>query len=142
MVEIRLKNLQIKIPTQKLKKIKVGILYLFGSQVEGTSGPQSDIDLGVVFTDTGTIRKAKDSLEIYTYLFNLLSDVFPHKKVDIVFLQRSPLFLQFEVVTRGKVLYEVSSYFRANYTEKVIKEYIDFKPLLDKMNEVTLEVFS
>jgi len=133
--------MQIKLPVEKLKGEKIGVLYLFGSQVEGTFTPLSDIDLGVVFTDTRVLRNAKDSLRIYTYLYELLSDVFPHKEIDIVFLQHSSLSLQFEAVTRGKVLYEVSPYFRVEYTEKVIKEYIDFKPLLDKMNEVIVESF-
>jgi len=62
--------------------------------------------------------------------------------VDIVFLQRASVPLQFEVVTRGKVLYEVSSKFRADYIEDVLRKYLDFKPLLDEMDKTCLEFFS
>jgi len=126
---------------KKLRKEKVGILYLFGSEVEGIASSHSDIDLGVVFTETKFLKRAKDSLGIYIRLYDFISDVFPHREVDIVFLQRASLPLQFEAVTKGKILYEVSPYFRARYTERVIKEYVDFKPLLDKMDKATLEAF-
>ncbi|MHA1664721.1 MAG: hypothetical protein ACTSVW_02685, partial [Candidatus Njordarchaeales archaeon] len=63
-------------------------------------------------------------------------------EVDIVFLQNSPISLQFEAVVEGKVLYEVSSNFRADYTEEVLRKYLDFEPLLRKLDKTTLEAFS
>ncbi len=127
--------------SERLKKENVGLIYLFGSEVQGTSTPRSDVDLGVVFTTTDFFRDSQKCLEVYVFLYDLLSDFFPEREIDLVFLQRSPLSLQFEAVTRGKVLYEISPLFRADYTERVIKKYVDFKPLLEKFNQATLEAF-
>ena len=126
---------------QKLKEEKVGILYLFGSQLEGTSTYCSDVDLGVVFTHAYFLKNAKESLDTYVRLYDFLSDVFPRDRVDIVFLQHSSLPIQFEAVTRGMALYQVSSQLRAAYAEKVIKAYIDFKPILDRMDKLTVKSF-
>jgi len=40
-----------KFPVSLLHKLKLGIVYLFGSQLKGNITPMSDIDLGIVFTD-------------------------------------------------------------------------------------------
>ena len=36
---------KIKLPAQKLNELKVGLVYLFGSEAEGTAGPLSDVDI-------------------------------------------------------------------------------------------------
>ena len=43
------------------------------------------------------------------------------------------------MVTTGKVIYRVSREFEYDYKEKIIKEYIDFKPLLDVQDQILLE---
>ncbi len=65
--------------------------------------------------------------------------LFPNKELDIVFLNNAPLTLKFEVVTTGKVIYSISEKFSADYKERVIKEYIDFKPLLEEQDKILLE---
>ena len=103
----------------------------------------SDVDIGIVFTNSKVL---KDSLKVYSELYPFFSRIksppFLHREVDIVFLQRASVPLQFEVVTRGEVLYEISSKFRADYTEYVLRKYLDFKPLLDEMDKACLEFFS
>ena len=53
----------------------------------------------------------------------------------LVLLGQAPLPVRFQVVTRGKVLYRASAdssrmtLFEADYRERAVKEYIDFKPL-------------
>ena len=128
-----------KLNINKLKKLRVGIVYLFGSEVRGNTLPLSDVDIGIVFTDISVL---KDSLKIYDELYRLFTEVYPLKReIDIVFLQNSSLPLQFEAAFEGKVLYEVSPDFRADYTEKVLKDYLDFKPLLEELDKITLEAF-
>ena len=131
-----------KIPVSLLHKLKVGIIYLFGSQLKGNITSMSDIDLGIVFTDPDVL---KDSLKVYSELYLLFSRIksplFLDREMDIVFLQKASVTLQFEVVTRGRVLYEISSKFRADYAEDVLRKYLDFKPLLDEMDKVCLEFF-
>jgi len=47
--------------------------------------------------------------------------------------------LKFEVVTTGRVIYRISEDYDCNYKEKVVKEYIDFKPLLDEQDQELLK---
>ncbi len=58
---------------QKLKELKVGIFYLFGSTVLGTEREDSDIDIGVVFVEPNILE---NSLEIYNILYEILSPSF------------------------------------------------------------------
>ncbi|HOJ93528.1 MAG TPA: nucleotidyltransferase domain-containing protein [Dictyoglomaceae bacterium] len=120
----------------KLKDLKIALLYLFGSSVLGTEREDSDVDIGVVFLDDNIL---KDSLKVYNALYEILSPIFPEKELDIVFLDRAPLTLKFEVVTTGRVIYKISEDYDCNYKEKVVKEYIDFKPLLDEQDQELLK---
>lgn len=119
-----------------MKDLKIALLYLFGSSVLGTEREDSDVDIGVVFLDDNIL---KDSLKVYNALYEILSPIFPEKELDIVFLDRAPLTLKFEVVTTGRVIYKISEDYDCNYKEKVVKEYIDFKPLLDEQDQELLK---
>ena len=119
-----------------LKKMSISLIYLFGSSITGTQRAESDIDIGVVFEKPDRI---KNTMIIFEELYLSLSQVFPDRDLDIVFLDFAPLTLQFEVVTTGKVIYRVSREFEYDYKEKIIKEYIDFKPLLDIQDQILLE---
>jgi len=119
-----------------LKKLSISLIYLFGSSITGTQRAESDIDIGVVFEKPDRI---KNTMIIFEELYLSLSQVFPDRDLDIVFLDFAPLTLQFEVVTTGKVIYRVSREFEYDYKEKIIKEYIDFKPLLDVQDQILLE---
>ena len=119
-----------------LKKLNISLIYLFVSSVIGTQRAESDIDIGIVFEKPECI---KNTMIIFEELYLSLSQVFPDRDLDIVFLDFAPLPLQFEVVTTGKVIYRVSREFEYDYKEKIIKEYIDFKPLLDIQDQILLE---
>ena len=119
-----------------LKKLNISLIYLFGSSIIGTQRAESDIDIGVVFEKP---ERIKNTMIIFEELYLSLSQVFTDRDLDIVFLYFAPLTLQFEVVTTGKVIYRVSREFEYDYKEKIIKEYIDFKPLLDIQDQILLE---
>lgn len=130
----------IRLPADELKKLKVGLVYLFGSHAEGVAGPASDYDIGIVFTDSTIVRG--NTIEIYNALYNTFSDIFDlsnFKAIDIVFLERAPLELRFDVISHGVVLFEISPEFRADFEERVEMLYRDFKPLLDEFDRTILE---
>jgi len=125
----------------KMERLKVGIVYLYGSRVEGVSRPNSDFDLGVVFQDPSVLE---NSLQVYSEFYDLFSEEFPvtfQREVDIVFLQRASIQLRFEVVNKGKVLFEISPCVRVKFEEEVIRKYLDFAPFLKEYEEVTREMF-
>lgn len=128
-----------KLPNKKLKEFKVGIVYLYGSVVGGYESQFSDIDIGVVFTEPKVLE---NSLKLYSQLYEIFNEAIkPKKEIDLVFLQQTSLGLQFNVINEGKVIYEISGEFRADYEERVLNEYLDFKPVIDYFNKVAVEAF-
>lgn len=127
---------KIKLNKKLLKKNKVGLVFLFGSQITGARHPQSDIDLGVVFEDE-TIRKKKP-LEVYSDLYEAFSNSFKSLNIDIVYLREAPLALQFKAIDEGKVVYKISGKFFADYREEVMIRYFDFRFTEDYFNQVFL----
>ena len=128
---------KIELPIRVLQELKVGVVYLFGSEVDGTSTPLSDVDLGIVFTEP-----IADSLGAYNRLYGALADLVPDREIDVVLLHQAPLPVRFEAVTRREVLYQISAEFEADYRERIVKEYIDFEPLLEESARVILEAFT
>jgi len=126
---------KIELPIRELQELKVGVIYLFGSEVEGTNIPLSDVDLGIVFAEP-----VADALGAYTRLYEALA-VVPGREIDLVLLHQAPLSVRFEAVARGEVLYRTSAEFEADYRERIVKEYIDFEPLLKESARVILEAF-
>ena len=123
----------------KLVALGVGILYLFGSQAEGTAGKGSDVDVGIVFTDPATVRG--NTLDIYNALYDMLSetlDLSGNKTTDIVFLERAGLELAFDVITHGRILFEVSTDARLEYEDRVASLYRDFYPILLEADKAVL----
>jgi predicted nucleotidyltransferase len=127
----------IKIPKKyirRLKSLDIGVIYLFGSQAQGTANFASDFDIGVVLIDPSPLSDYKEYGKIYDELHEIFFDLFIKDRrieVDIVPLQKAPYSIRFEAIKHGKVLYEISSEFRANFEEFTTKMYLDFKPLLE-----------
>lgn len=131
---------KIKLPADKLKALKVALVYLFGSQAEGVAGPSSDIDIGVVFSDPALVRG--NTTEVYGKLYDIFSDFFDmsnFRNMDIVFLERAPLELRFDVISHGLALFEMSRDFRLDFEERTAALYRDFRPILNEFNRAVLE---
>ena len=133
-----------KIPKNSINKLEslgVGVVYLFGSQAQGTAHFDSDIDIGVVFLDPTPLFDYKKYSKIYQILFEFFSDLFRSgmRIIDIVPLQIAPYSLRFEAIVPGKILYQSSPIFRADFEEQVIKMYFDFRPMVEMYHRATLE---
>jgi uncharacterized protein len=120
---------------EKMKKLGIMAIYLFGSKAEGTSSFKSDIDIGIVIKDT---RRLENTQSLYNILYREFLTSSPGEQIDIVFLQQAPVPLQYNAVASGKVLYEEDPVKRAEYEESVINHYLDFKPILDYIDSVAL----
>jgi predicted nucleotidyltransferase len=127
----------------KLKELGVNTLYLFGSFAEGTETPFSDYDIGIIFNKNTSFSTAT-LLELYNKLYDILLAEFAdiEREIDIVFLQKASLSLNFEVISRGIIIFEDSAEFSVNYEERVMRDYLDFQYFLKEYEEVTMETFS
>ncbi len=126
----------ITLPHEKLQDLGIGLVYLFGSQVESASGPLSDVDIGIVCSDPATSQG--NTVHLYNKLFDIFSAVFKTDNIDIVFLHRAPLELKFDVVTHGRVLFAISKDFQDQFEHHTIMLYADFKPTLDQFDQAVL----
>jgi predicted nucleotidyltransferase len=120
----------------RLERMGVAIVYLFGSQATGRAFPFSDMDIGVVLNGS---EPEGDTRALYQSLYELFSEAFPKAKLDIVFLQTAPLTVQYSAIKEGKVLFEKDPTFTADYIWQVMKFYLDFKPVLDYFDRIALQ---
>lgn len=127
---------KIRLDREKLLRSGVGALIVFGSYVEGTSHPGSDIDVGVVFEDMKPLKS--DPVEVYGILYEELTEKMG-ENIDIVYLHEAPLSLQFNAVIEGVPVFYISEEFYYDYKERITKLYLDFKFFEDILDEALLE---
>ena len=118
---------------RRLEDLGVSVVYLFGSVAEGVAIPSSDLDLGILFR-----RFPDDPPGAYERLYDLLTDAFPGRHLDIVFLQRAGLELKGDAIRHGQVLYEASPAERATFEERTMLACADFAPLQREIDRTIL----
>ena len=120
----------------ELKKIGVSVVYLFGSRAIGRTSRLSDVDIGVVLKDP-----MEDTRSSYKILYELFSAIYPSSSLDIVFLHKASLALQYFAIKDGKIIFEEDPRFTADYENRVINQYLDFRPVLDMFDRVAMKRF-
>jgi len=123
----------------KFKQLGISIVYLFGSKVTGRGNKWSDRDIGVVLKN---LPPSSDTRALYNALYKLFSELYPKSKIDIVFLQKAPLSLQYSAIKEGKVLFEVNPKITVDYENKVVNQYLDFRPILDLFDHIQMERYA
>jgi predicted nucleotidyltransferase len=123
----------------KFKQLGISIVYLFGSKVTGRGNKWSDRDIGVVLKN---LPPSSDTRALYNALYKLFSELYPKSKIDIVFLQKAPLSLQYSAIKEGKVLFEVNPKITVDYENKVVNQYLDFRPILDLFDHIRMERYA
>jgi len=124
---------------EKFKRLGISIVYLFGSRITGGGNKLSDIDIGVVLKD---LPSSGDTRVLYNALYKLFSKLYSDSKIDIVFLQKAPLSLQYSSIKDGKVLFEEDPILTADYEYRVVNQYLDFRPVLDFFDNVGMERYA
>ena len=105
----------------------VRYIYVFGSFVDATTHPDSDIDLAFYSsTKTGDIRVWETEQEIAS-LYN--------KDVDLVDLSKAGDVLKMEVVSKGNVLYSASENDRRFFESRVVEDFMDYKEWVRPIEE-------
>lgn len=117
---------------KKLNKIfkqypSLKLVYLFGSQVSGKTGPLSDYDFAF-YIDDEKVNAHYTALEIEGKISTLLAT----EKVDSVILNYTDApELKYSIIKSGKVIYEIEPY-KLLIEPKILNEYFDFRFLLRK----------
>ena len=121
----------------ELKKIGVSVVYLFGSKATGKGSRTSDVDIGVVLR-----KPIEDTRSSYKILYDLFSAIYPSSRLDIVYLQKASLPLQYFAIKDGKIIFEEDPKSTADYENRVINQYLDFRPVLDLFDRVTMKRYA
>lgn len=109
---------------------KVGVVYLFGSQVTGKTHANSDLDLAIYFDESDPVKRAN-------LLFGLAGEISKILKTDNIDAHslndlRSPE-LKYQIIASGQVIFEREP-FRLIIEPRILNEYFDFTYLLKKYN--------
>ncbi len=129
---------------ERLERLGVEAVVLFGSHAEGLAGPLSDIDLGVLIQDTSVFKTGNygKKAELYNALYDIFSSLAGRTiqrlcNIDIVFLQSDNVNLQlkFHVSKHGVALFEKEPHAFPAFKEYVMERYADFSPLRKIFNE-------
>ena len=100
-------------------RVEIAAVYLFGSFGTEYEHPQSDIDLGIIFTRPVTLS---EELELDAALSLHVS----HDRIDMVNLNRAPIAVQFRALREGVIVYEGDYYKHSDFIEYVINTYPDY----------------
>ena len=123
----------------KLTKLGVQAVYLFGSRAMGKQSHFSDYDYAVLTRDGSHTRGDK----LYFILYDVFSDISPrtldNDVIDIVFLRDTGLELRFHVVQYGIVLLDSDPVERLRFESQTVLLYGDYRPLLESFDHAILE---
>ena len=105
---------------ENLKKYgDVVAIILFGSYVSNKVKPISDVDIAVI------VKNESMEHEIGSYSSNIF---------DIVPFHRLPLYIQFELLKHGKILFLRDENYFKEVKSRTLREYMEMKPLYERMS--------
>ena len=102
-------------------------VYLYGSFARGTAGPDSDVDLGLLFT-----RMTPSTLDAQPYDVEADLERLLGRAVQVVALNRAPVDLRARVLRDGKLLADFDSSARIRFEVRTRNEAFDLEPILTR----------
>lgn len=127
---------------EKLKKYfsekpEVSAAYLYGSFARDEAKKDSDIDLGVLITRSGTKRGRFDIPQVrMTEEIEQLLD----KEVEVQDLESCGVEFSHRVLSEGRLVYCRDERKRMEFEEKLIRTYFDLKPFFDEYSKSISEI--
>lgn len=135
-----IKKINFNFPKDRLEKLGVSAIYLFGSQSSGNAGFLSDFDFGIILKDASVLSDYKKKKDIYNELYDIFSDQIKRiVNIDILFLQGANLQYQYNAAVKGELMYCDDLKAAADFKEKAMEYYADFAPLRRLFQRSTLE---
>jgi len=111
-------------------------LYAFGSLADGNLKPLSDLDFGILLSDSlDKQERFKKSID----LIDTFNETLKTDEIDIVILNDGPLRFAYHILKTGKLLHCRDKNQLIDFVEKTIKLYLDFKPARDQIDQAFLE---
>lgn len=110
------------------EKYNINFLILFGSQAEGRTHSESDVDIGF---------EAEEKLEFRdrARLNSELTGIFGNDRVDLVNLHRASPLLFYKIMQDGEVIYTDDPLRYHELSTYAFKKYVETKPLRKRKRE-------
>ncbi len=106
------------------QNFNIRFAYLSGSWVRHQNASWSDIDIFASWPESQT-TSPEEYLSKWTQLNVDAAVVTNLDAIEITFLERVPLHVQFNVIAEGMLLYEISEEIRTRFIERLLREYPD-----------------
>jgi predicted nucleotidyltransferase len=108
---------------------EVVLAYLYGSYALGQEWTESDLDVGVLFEERESSYEVfRRALRHAAELQSKLGEI----EIDLRELNGAPVEFLMQVIKPNRCLYARSERERVQFETRVIREYLDFKPVLDE----------
>lgn len=118
-----------KVSASFLRYEEVVVAYLFGSRARGDFTRGSDLDFAILLS-----RNFKDPYDFIRLIGELATALnVKDEKINLVVLNDADLGLAYKVISEGSVVFERDVEKRVDFEVRVLKSYLDFKPVLDQM---------
>jgi hypothetical protein len=111
-------------------------LFSFGSLAEGRLTPLSDLDFAVLVSKRLTERQR---FEKHLELIGVFNSVLRTDEIDLVVLNDTPLKFGHRILKTGKLLCLRNKEELIDFSEKVVKLYLDFRFFRDSFDSAFLE---
>jgi len=102
-------------------------VYLFGSFARGSEGPESDVDVAVLYSDAPARTFDGLPLSLEENLEKCLG-----REVEVVVLNHAPADLIHRVLRDGKLLLDLAPSSRIRFEVRARNEYFDMQPILHR----------
>ena len=100
-------------------------VWVFGSRIQGTSRPESDVDIGVLFRTSLAPTLDGQPFDLAADLEGALGH-----PVDLVVLNTAPADLRIRVLREGVLAFEGDAVARVRFEVATRNEYFDLEPIL------------
>lgn len=116
---------------------EIAAAWIFGSVARGDAGPDSDLDLGVVFARRG--ETARDHRDAILSLAARLEGPADGRRIDLVALEsQGPIFAH-EVLAKGVLVHEKDRERRIDFESETHVRYFDWKRTVDAVADAADE---
>ncbi len=119
------------LPEEEIGKLlgrhQVIAAYFFGSREDGTASEDSDYDFAILVDNSCPQDDFNNlTMELAEEMQSLLG-----KEVDLVLLNSASIEFRLLVIKHGRLIFSADEEKRTDFEDVVIRDYLDFKPVLD-----------
>ena len=118
------------------KDTDIVALYAFGSLATGDLKPLSDLDFGILVSGKLDQQKLFDK---HLELIGKFNEVLKTDEVDLVMMNDAPMRFSHNIIKSGKLLFCTNKIELADFIEKTVKLYLDFRFFRDAFDDTFLK---